>query len=165
MIEKERHRKAFEQYYAMGRTRSLTKLAKRIGASVQALKVWSREFDWQGRIAQRDRDIARVVKSETIKAEIDSQIRNKQIVQMALVTIARQIAEGRVKCTLGDLDKLIRLEAFLEGRADSRQEVIARDLQGKSTAELRVMLRKEVASLQDLVGEDEAIEIPEIDQQ
>ena len=69
---------------------------------------------------------------------------------MALVQIAKQIAEGTVRASVSDLDRLIRLESFLEGTADSRQEIIARDLAGKSTDELRVMLRDEIAELRDL---------------
>ena len=158
MIEKEKHRKAFEQYAAMGEARSLPRLAKLLGVAVNTVKNWSTAFNWQARIEQRNREVASVVQSKAIKAEVDSQVRNKQIVQVALVTLARQIAEGKMKGTLADLDRLVRLEAFLEGRADSRQEVIARDLQGKSTAELRVMLRKEVTSLQELTGD-----APEVD--
>ena len=102
---------------------------------------------------------ARVAADKSIQVGVEASVRNQQIVQMALVQAARQIAEGKVRCTISDLDRLIRLESFLEGKADSRQEIIARDLAGKSTTELRLMLRRELTVLQELTDECE----PEVD--
>lgn len=59
--------------------------------------------------------------------------------------------------TLGDLDKIIRLEAFLSNEPDSRQEVVFADLIGKSDQELREMVREEIKLLNEL--EDGGIEI------
>jgi hypothetical protein len=150
VIEREHHKRAFETYYGMGHARSLTKVAKKIKMSVSVVKLWSREFDWQTRVDERERDVARVMAKSSIQAEADTRLRNKQLLQLALVQIAKQLAEGKVRVTLADLDRLVRLEQFLEGQADSRQEIIARDLRGKSTEELREMLRQEVADLEAL---------------
>lgn len=155
MKEEAKHKKAFEAYYASGESRSLVRLAKRLGVAKNTVKNWSVAFNWTERIEQRDREVARVVQSRTIKAEVEAGVRNKQIVQLALVTLARQIAEGKVRGTLSDLDKLVRLEAFLEGKAESRHEVVARDLRSKSLSELRVLLREEVESLGALAEQAE----------
>jgi predicted transcriptional regulator len=152
--ETEKHERAFETYYAQGAKRSLAKVAAELGVSRSAVKSWSKAFRWAARVGERDRAVARVVADRSVKAEVDATLRNRQIVQMALVQIARQVAEGTVRATISDLDRLVRLEAFLEGKADSRQEVIARDLAGKSTDELRVMLRDEIAELAELTQEE-----------
>jgi len=47
---------------------------------------------------------------------------------------------------------MIRLEQFLEGKVESRHEIVARELAGKSTDELRVMLREELKELAELTG-------------
>jgi hypothetical protein len=39
--------------------------------------------------------------------------RNRKLVEMGLVQVARTIAEGKVKMTVSDLDRLIRLEEYL----------------------------------------------------
>jgi hypothetical protein len=39
--------------------------------------------------------------------------RNRKLVEMGLVQVARAIAEGKVKMTVSDLDRLIRLEEYL----------------------------------------------------
>ena len=56
--------------------------------------------------------------------------------------------------TLADLDKLIRLEAFLSNEPDSRQEVVFTDLKGKSDEELMEMAREEVKALKELGVEE-----------
>lgn len=50
--------------------------------------------------------------------------RSPQIVNLAMVQLAKAIAEGDLRMTLSDLDKLIRLEAFLSDEPESRHELI-----------------------------------------
>lgn len=154
MKEKDVHVRAFEAYFELGPARSLTKLSQRLGVSRSALRDWSIAFGWQERINERERDVARVMASRSIRTEAEDRLKQRQIVQLALVTVARQLAEGRIRGTLADLDRLIRLERFLEGEADSRQEVVARELKTKSPEELREMLRRELAELAELTGEE-----------
>ena len=63
---------------------------------------------------------------------------------------AKAIAEGKIKMNLSDLDRLVRLESFLDQGVDSRHEVIIESLKGKSFEELRGMLRSEIESLKKL---------------
>ena len=150
MKESPKHERAFEIYYGLGARRSLTAVANKVGVSRSAVRDWSREFTWAERVNERDRGIARVAADKALQEGIESGTRNRRLVQLALVQAAKQIAAGKVRCTIADLDRLIRLEAFLEGKADSRQEVISRDLASRSTAELRIMLRKEISDLAEL---------------
>ena len=60
--------------------------------------------------------------------------------------------------TMGDLDKLIRLEAFLRDEPDSRQEVVFTDLRQKSNEEIREMIKKEMKALGELEGKEAEIE-------
>jgi hypothetical protein len=75
---------------------------------------------------------------------------------MALVRLAKAVADGQVRMTLSDLDRLIRLESFLRDEPDSRQEIIIGDLRSKSTEELREMMRREMEVLMDLGRIEEA---------
>jgi hypothetical protein len=58
---------------------------------------------------------------------------------MAILQLAKAVAEGQIKMTLADLDKLIRLEAYLNDEAESRQEIVVADLRSKSDEDLRDM--------------------------
>jgi hypothetical protein len=84
------------------------------------------------------------------RARFDRRERSLQIVHLALVPLAKAIAEGDVRMTLLDLDKLIRLEAFLSDEPESRHEFVLYDLRGKTDEELREMVRFETQMLHDL---------------
>jgi hypothetical protein len=148
--EQDHHERAFEFYYSLGETRSYEKVAAEFHAALSTVKLWGRSFHWKQRIRERDMEVAREVASRTLTDEVTHRERNVQIVQMALVQLARAIVDGKVKMTLGDLDKLIRLEAFLSDQPDSRQEIVFADLKNKSTEELRDMMRKEIDSAREL---------------
>lgn len=149
-VEKEHHVQAFEAYHALGPGRSHQAVAKQFGVSIGSVKNWSRSFRWQERIAEREADVARTVASRNLNEEVSRRERNDRIVQMALIRLAKAIADGHVKMTLSDLDRLIRLESYLHNGVDSRQEIIIGDLKDKSDQELREMVREEMKLLGDL---------------
>ena len=74
----------------MGSHRSLTKLARKLNLSVGSLKLWSSEFSWQQRLEERERDIVAAMKKSSIQVEADTRLRNRQLLQLALVQIARE---------------------------------------------------------------------------
>ncbi len=148
--EQPHHERAFEYYYALGEKRSYEKVATEFGVSLSTVKLWGKSFRWKERIRERDIEVARQMASRTIGEEVSHRERNLQIVHMALVQLAKAVADGHVKMTLGDLDRLIRLESFLRDEPDSRQEVVFPDLKDKSEAELREMMREEMEVLNEL---------------
>ena len=113
MEEREHHKKAFEFYYALGEARSYRKVAEEFGVSLGTVKLWGRSFDWKGRIAERDAEVARAMADRSMKEGMERSIRNSKIIEMGLVQVAKAIAEGKVKMTVSDLDRLIRLEEYL----------------------------------------------------
>ncbi len=160
LVKEQAHQeKAFEFYYAMGERRSYEKVSAKFGVALSTVKLWGKSFNWKERIRERDIQVAREMATRALSDEVSRRERSLQIVQMALVQLAKAIAEGKVKMTLGDLDKLIRLEAFLSDLPDSRQEVIFADLKNKSTEELREMMRKEIEALKELDVKEQEIEM------
>ena len=69
--EQERHRKAFELYCALGERRTYRQLAAQLGVSVSTVKLWSRSFNWQGRIRERDAETARRVADQTLQTQVN----------------------------------------------------------------------------------------------
>ena len=114
MKEQEHQKKAFEFYYGMGEGRSYRKVAEEFGVSVGTVKMWGRSFGWRRRIGERDAEVARAIADRSLKDGTERTARNRKIVEMGLVQVAKAIAEGKVKATLSDLDRLIRLEEFLK---------------------------------------------------
>lgn len=118
LVEKEHHRLAFEQYYALGPKRSYRRASEKLGVSPSSLKLWGKSFGWPERIQERDADSARQMADRSLQAGMEEQARNRKIVHMALMKLAKAIADGTVRMQLGDLDRLIRLEAYLSGNND-----------------------------------------------
>ena len=148
--EQEHHKKAFEFYYSLGETRSYGKVAGKFGVSVQSIKLWGRQFNWRKRVNERDAEVVRIMATKAINKEVSSRTRNLQIVQMALVRLAKAIAEDKIKMTLADLDRLIRLESFLTEGVDSRTEVLIEGLETRPLIELRSMIKQEIRLLEEL---------------
>lgn len=79
MKETLRHKETFEQYYVMGKDRSLKKLLDKLhrdctgtAPSLRTLKSWSKNFNWQDRIIQRDIEIAKKLSRKTDKTITDT---------------------------------------------------------------------------------------------
>ncbi len=148
--EQPHHEKAFEYYYALGEKRSYEKVATEFNVSHSTVKLWGKSLRWKERLRERDLQVAREVAGRTLADEVSHRERNLQIVHMALVQLAKAVADGQVKMALGDLDRLIRLESFLRDEPDSRQEVVFGDLRNKSREELQEMIREEMEVLNEL---------------
>jgi hypothetical protein len=157
LIKEQPHQaKAFEYYYSLGEHRSYEKVAAEFGVAVSTVKLWGTSFGWKARIRDRDLEIAREVAARTLDSEVSRRERNTQIIQMAILQLAKAVAEGQIKMTVSDLDKLIRLEAYLNDEPDSRQEIIVHDLKDKSDEELREIMRQEIALLREVSGSENA---------
>jgi transposase len=152
--EQDHHERAFEFYYRLGGERSYQRVAQEFQVSEGTVKLWGRSFGWKERVRERDVDIAREVAGRTLSDEVSHRERNVKILQMAMIQLAKAIVDGRVKMTLADLDKLIRLEAFLKDEPDSRQEVVFADFKNKSAEELRELIQQEVRVLKELEAHD-----------
>jgi hypothetical protein len=129
-------------------------VAAEFSVAPSTVKLWARSFAWQDRVRERDLEIARDVADRTASGKMDRRSRSLQIVHMAMVQLAKAIAEGDIRMTMSDLDKLIRLEAFLSNEPESRHELVLSNLQGASDAELREMVEGEVEVLREIGGDD-----------
>jgi hypothetical protein len=157
LIKEQPHQaKAFEYYLSLGEHRSYEKVAAEFGVAQSTVKLWGKSFGWKDRIRERDGQVAREVATRTLTDETNRRERSLQIVHMALVQLAKSIAEGEIKMTLGDLDKIIRLEAFLSNEPDSRQEVVVHDLANKTDGELRAIVSHEMAMINELAQPKDA---------
>jgi transposase len=159
--EREHHKKAFEVYYALGEKRNHQKVASKLNVSTSSIKLWASRFNWTEKIQQREAEAARILATRVLSDQVSTKKRNLQIVQMALVQLAKAIADGKVKMTLADLDRLVRLESFLMEGPDSRKEILYHGLTEKSNSELKSLIKEEIEKLRELEiveGEYDVIE-------
>jgi len=151
LVKEQAHQeRAFEYYYSLGEHRNYAKVASEFDVSVSTVKLWGRSFRWTERVQERNLSVVREVASRTLESEVSRREQGLQIVRMAVLQLAKAIAEGEIKMSLSDLDKLIRLEAFLLDEPESRQEIVLADLRGKSDDELGAMIREELSVLREI---------------
>lgn len=149
MRETTAHTGAFNEYYLMGDKRTLMLLASNHDVTEQTMKRWSIEFNWQGRIAQRDinasRKLIEQVDKEVVNARADyrkmikewlGDIRlEKGYLTKAYATAKKKLDSGELKIDsikdLTDLAKamqgmyregqsLAKLDLLMMGEADSK---------------------------------------------
>lgn len=116
--ELDHHRKAFEIYASEGHGRSYQKVAEALGVSEASVKQWGRAFGWRRRVQEREVETARQIADRTLQTAMTDQERYRKIVRMAVTKLAKAIAEDRVKLQAADLDRLIRLEDYLNHTRD-----------------------------------------------
>lgn len=110
----QKHERALALYLSLGEKRSYRQVAERLGVSVSTVKNWSRTHGWREYIQEKDAEVARQVADHAIDSQANLLARDQKIVHMALIKLARGIAEDRVKLQAADLDRLIRLRTYLD---------------------------------------------------
>ena len=151
LVKEQPHQiRAFEYYYSLGECRSYDKVAAEFEVAVSTVKLWGRSFGWKERTRDRDLEVAREVATRTLDGEVSRRERNTQIIQMAILQLAKAVAEGQLKMTLSDLDRLVRLEAYLNDEPESRKEIILDDLRQKTDDELNSILSEEIALIEEI---------------
>ena len=119
--EQEHHLKFFEYYYSLGESRSYKKVAVEMHVSVAAIKLIAASFDWKHRVHERDLECARQLADRTLHTAMEDHTRYRKVVRMAIMKLAKAISEDRVKLQGADLDRLIRLDAFLTTPAEGNE--------------------------------------------
>ncbi len=113
MKEQEHQQKAFEFYYGLGEARSYKLVAQEFGVSLATVKMWGKAFGWREKCRERDAQAARAMADRSLEENVEGMARNRKIVKMGLLQVAKAVAEGKVKVTMADLDRLVRLEEYL----------------------------------------------------
>ena len=113
MKETLKHAEAFELYIKMGKERSLRELAKSVKVSETTINRWNKEFDWQSRIEDREKEIAEKVAESVIAEEIDLRSKFVSGITGAIDLFLSNLNKGAVKVeTVQDFERLGKL--FLE---------------------------------------------------
>jgi transposase len=133
--EQEHQQKAFEFYYGLGEGRSYGLVAREFGVSLPTVKTWGKVFGWRERCKERDAQAVRTMAERNLEENMESLARNRKLVKMGLIQVAKAVAEGKVKVTMADLDRLVRLEEYL--REDAGADGQGRPLEGTLLEEVR----------------------------
>lgn len=167
MKESLRHKEVFEQYYIMGNDRSLSKLREKLMSlecrqdvvNLRTLQRWSKAFNWQERIEQRDIEVSRgleIKTNETIinikagfKAEIKVQLSifkfmlNKLIEKFKNDEMLEIKNLDNLKIVVDSYEKLIKLYLTLIGEASEIEEIELKDAKEKLISKINSIIARE----------------------
>jgi len=170
MKEELRHKEIFEQYYIMGKDRSLAKLREKLMSpespqnvpSLKTLKRWSVAFNWQERIEQRDIEVSRGLETKTnetiisikagFKAEIKAQLNIYKVMLNRLIKKFKEDKEGEtieikkiddLKVVTDSYEKLIKLYLTLIGEASEIEEIELKDAKEKLISKINSIIARE----------------------
>lgn len=136
MQEKLKHMEVFEYYYNLGEKRNFSKISRQFVVSVQSVKLWSGNFNWQERIHLRDIEVAKQLRKKTIydtvkiKAARLKEISNLQkILTRAIKTAVKSLRDNKLKVkSPADLnfitlskERITKLEQLLLGEDTARE--------------------------------------------
>jgi hypothetical protein len=133
-----RAEEAFAFYVSLEpKERKYTPVAERFDVSLATVKLWGAKGKWRRRAADRDVRVVRRAMDKAETAEADTRATYLKVVELALMKLARGIADGEVKGTFSDLDRLVRLKVFLEEPdvvQGGPQQVIVNIVRGEANA-------------------------------
>lgn len=134
MTETLRHKEAFEFYYSLGDERSLEKVSQKYTVSIPAVKKWSKAFNWQERVFQRDLEVSKKLEEKTNNAVVNEKAKLLSTVKATLNAYITNLRSGIVNpCSISDLEKLIKLALLLMGQNTESTKI---DLSGCSKDDL-----------------------------
>lgn len=125
MEEKPHQSQAFEVYYDMGKNRSLTRLADKLDYSVQSVLNWSKEFRWQDRIAERDKQNLAIMRRQRLdESEKMRTVYQQAIRQVLAEQFLKPLKSGELDLkvdSLSDVRRMMEMDINLE-RIDRDEE-------------------------------------------
>ena len=122
-----RRERAFAVYASLPpNERSYAAVARKLGVSVPTVKRWGSDGGWRERLAEREAEVARKVANRAAAGQVDARTRQAKLVELGLIKLANAIAQGEIKGSFGDLDRLVRLDGHLKG-TDKTMPVTAVD--------------------------------------
>lgn len=170
MKEELRHKEIFEQYYVMGKGRSLSKLREKLMSSkrpqdvlsLKTLQRWSVAFNWQERIEQRDIEVSRGLETKTnetiisikagFKAEIKAQLNIFKVMLNRLIKKFKEDKKNKIieikkiddlKVVTDSYEKLIKLYLTLIGEASEIEEIELKDAKEKLISKINSIIARE----------------------
>jgi hypothetical protein len=111
----DRHQQAFELYAASGPKRTYRQVADQMGVSERTVRHWANQGKWRQRLVEREAQAARQMADQVIGSSVAHAARKRKMVELALMKVIKAINSDKVRIQVGDLDRLLRLSAFLDG--------------------------------------------------
>jgi hypothetical protein len=134
--QSERHAAAFEFWVALGADRTHAEVARRFKVSVQSIHAWSRAFEWEKRLEEREKLVREITGQKLAEDEAQRRADALKITRAAILHFASTLVAVKnpqtgevIKAATADIGasdfvQLAKLEQFLLGQPESRAELM-----------------------------------------
>ena len=124
MKETLRHKQAFEYYYSLEEKRGLRKVAQEYDVCRSAVGKWSKAFNWQERVEQRDIEIAKKLEAEVNKAVVSSKADYRALIKKVVKEFEERLEAGKIRIAKPeDLSIMAKLDLLMMGEATDKHDV------------------------------------------
>lgn len=136
MTETLRDKEAFEYYYSLGAERNLEKVSQKYSVSIPAVKKWSKNFNWQFRVQQRDIENSKNLEKKTNKEVIDAKADFRKTIFAIHQTLKKSLNEFMKKNEtvpiegIKDLEKVVLI---LDKLARLDMGLVGESIEGEAT--------------------------------
>ncbi len=127
------HRDAFAFYWACGRSRSLSRVARRFGISKQSATHWNGSFGWQEKIRKLEALVGEEQLEIAVEQEATWRDNTLKIIDATAARYAQRLKANEVDPTPADIARLTQTRLLLTGQATARTE---KTMDAKAKAEL-----------------------------
>lgn len=142
--ERGKHGHAFEVFFALGSSRSLEEVGRRLGVSGNTIGEWSKAFRWKERIAEREKFVSELVAQKAIEDEATSRANALKICRAVQIKFAQSLQSGTALICAADFEKAVKLELLLRGQATDRTEILVGPLFQAFIDRLSLVIEREV---------------------
>jgi len=123
MKETLRHKEVFEYYYSLGEKRGLRKVGHKYDVSRSAIGKWSKAFNWQERVEQRDIENAKKLETEVNKAVVSSKADYRALIKKVVKEFENRLEAGKIRIAKPeDLSIMAKLDLLMMGEATEKEE-------------------------------------------
>ena len=127
MKETLRHKEAFEYYYSLGTERSFKLVESKFKVSNMSVARWSKEFNWQVRIGQRDIENGKKIEAKVDKAIVNSKADYRTLINKVVKKFEEKLKAGKIRIDKPeDLSIMAKLDLLMMGEATEKKDVTYR---------------------------------------
>jgi len=111
--EPSRSEKAFAVFLSLGDGRTYRQVAQRMRVALPTVKRWAKAGRWSSRVRESEAQTAREMADRYQAGQLAQNERNLKIVRAALLSLAKDVAERKIKGQYSDIPRLLQLEKEL----------------------------------------------------
>lgn len=115
-------KQAFETYFLMGDDRSYRKLAKTLGKGSTTISNWSKWFNWQERIEERDKQVDKIVEQRNNKTMAELKLEQARQIDAVMNRFWEKVMKKQIELdNWHDYERLWKIRQEIGGENEKKR--------------------------------------------